>query len=108
MVLPNPPTSESGEDRLITGDAKEVLTTIPSNTVDLIVTSPPYANQRKQTYGGIAPNTYVEWILPITKELQRVLKPTGSFILNIREHSDDGERHPYVLELILALRRQGW
>jgi len=95
-------------NRLITGDCHDILKTIPSNTVDLIVTSPPYANQRRHTYGGIKPSEYVTWFLPISNELRRVLKPTGSFILNIREHSENGERHPYVLQLILALREQGW
>ena len=50
----------------------------------------------------------MEWFLPIGAELQRVLKPTGTFILNIKEKVIDGERHTYVLELILALKKQGW
>src|SRR5207249_4425548 len=51
---------------------------------------------------------YVEWFLPRAKQFLRVLKPTGSFILNIKEKVEGGERHTYVLELILALRKQGW
>jgi len=90
------------------GDCKEVLKTLASASVDLIVTSPPYADQRKRTYGGIHPDKYVEWFLPISAELQRVLKPTGTFILNIKERVVNGERHTYVLELILAMRSQGW
>ena len=93
---------------ILEGDAKHVLTQIPSNSVDLIVTSPPYADQRTSTYGGISPDQYVEWFLPIGKELLRVLKPTGTFVLNIKERVVEGERHTYVLELILALRKQGW
>jgi DNA modification methylase len=50
----------------------------------------------------------VDWFLPIAYELKRVLKPTGSFVLNIKEPAVDGERHTYVIELILAMRRQGW
>ncbi len=90
------------------GDSKENLKLLPDNSVDLIVTSPPYADQRKSTYGGIHPNKYVEWFLPITKQLLRVLKPTGTFILNIKEKVVDGERSTYVMELILAMRKQGW
>ncbi len=90
------------------GDSKEVLKTLPDNSVDLIITSPPYADRRKQTYGGISPDHYVEWFLPISKELLRVLKPDGTFILNIKEKAENGERSTYVLELILALRKQGW
>jgi len=94
--------------KLYLGDAKEELRKIESNTVDLIVTSPPYADSRNHTYGGIKPNQYVEWFLPITYELLRILKPTGTFILNIKEKVVNGERHTYVIELILEMRKQGW
>jgi len=90
------------------GDSKEQLKNLADNSVDLIVTSPPYADQRKNTYGGIHPDKYVEWFLPISKELLRVLKPTGTFILNIKEKVVDGERSTYVMELILEMRKQGW
>ncbi|MFN3467212.1 MAG: DNA-methyltransferase [Candidatus Brocadiales bacterium] len=87
---------------------KEVLPTFPDCFIDLIVTSPPYADCRKKTYGGIHPDKYVEWFLPITKELKRVLKPDGSFVLNIKEKAINGERHTYVIDLIVEMRRQGW
>jgi site-specific DNA-methyltransferase (adenine-specific) len=90
------------------GDSNKVLKNLESNSIDLIITSPPYADQRKSTYGGIKPNEYVEWFLPISKELLRVLKPTGTFILNIKEKVVDGERSTYVMELILSMRKQGW
>lgn len=95
-------------DRIFEGDCRETLRALPDASVDLIVTSPPYADQRKGTYGGVHPDHYVEWFLPIGAELMRVLKPTGSFVLNIKERVVDGERHTYVLELIIALRKQGW
>ncbi len=90
------------------GDSKEILKLLPENSVDLIVTSPPYADQRKSTYGGVHPQKYVEWFLPISEQLLRVLKPTGTFILNIKEKVVDGERSTYVMELIIAMRNQGW
>ncbi len=90
------------------GDCLRVLRTLPAARVDLIVTSPPYADQRASTYGGIHPDHYVEWFMPRSAQFLRVLKPGGSFVLNIKEKAVDGERHTYVLELILALRRQGW
>jgi site-specific DNA-methyltransferase (adenine-specific)/site-specific DNA-methyltransferase (cytosine-N4-specific) len=90
------------------GDSKKILKQLPPNSVDLIVTSPPYADQRKGTYGGIHPDKYVEWFLPISKQLFRVLKPTGTFILNIKEKVVDGERSTYVMELIIEMRKQGW
>lgn len=90
------------------GDSAEVLKTLPDNTIDLVVTSPPYADQRKSTYGGVSTDQYVEWFLPISEQLLRVLKPTGTFILNIKEKVVNGERSTYVMELILAMRKQGW
>lgn len=102
-------TSQSGNRiDLYQGDCLDVIKTLEDNSIDLIVTSPPYSDQRKSTYGGIHPDKYVEWFLPISAELLRVLKPTGSFVLNIKEKVVNGERHTYVIELILALRRQGW
>lgn len=95
-------------NKILLGDCEEVLKGLPENCVDLIFTSPPYADQRKNTYGGIHPDTYVEWFLPKASEFRRVLKPTGSFVLNIKERVVSGERHTYVLELILALKEQGW
>jgi DNA modification methylase len=93
---------------IIQGDCLEVLRAAPAKFVDLIVTSPPYADSRKSTYGGIHPDKYVEWFLPIGEQLQRVLKDDGSFVLNIKEKTVAGERHTYVIELILELKKQGW
>ncbi len=89
---------------VIPGDCLDVLKELPSNSVDLIVTSPPYADARKRTYGGVSPEAYVEWFSPRATEMLRVLAPTGSFVLNIKEKAVDGERHTYVLELILHLK----
>lgn len=93
---------------ILLGDCRDILKDIPDESVDLIVTSPPYADQRKSTYGGVHHDKYVEWFLPISKELLRVLKPSGTFILNIKEKVVNGERSTYVLELIIEMRKQGW
>lgn len=93
---------------LYLGDSREQLKLLPDCSVDLIVTSPPYADQRKNTYGGVHPDKYVEWFLPISEQLLRVLKPTGTFILNIKEKVTEGERSTYVMELILEMRKLGW
>ncbi|HLA36791.1 MAG TPA: site-specific DNA-methyltransferase [Rhodocyclaceae bacterium] len=90
------------------GDSREQLRLLPDNSIDLIVTSPPYADQRKSTYGGVSHNEYVDWFLPISEQLLRVLKPTGTFVLNIKEKVVEGERSVYVMELILEMRKQGW
>jgi site-specific DNA-methyltransferase (adenine-specific) len=93
---------------IILGDCADVLKNLEDNSVDLIFTSPPYADQRKTTYGGISADKYVEWFLPISNELLRVLNPKGTFVLNIKEKVSNGERHTYVMEMIIAMRKQGW
>jgi len=95
-------------DQIICGDNELVLKKFPDNCIDLIVTSPPYADNRKSTYNGIRPDKYVEWFLPRSFELLRVLKPSGTFILNVKERVVSGERHTYILDLILKMRAQGW
>ncbi len=93
-------------DRIILGNCTKVLPTIPDSSVDLVFTSPPYADNRRKTYNGTPINDYVEWFLPISKEIFRVLKPEGSFVLNIKERAVNGERQTYVLKLILEMREQ--
>jgi len=96
------------DTKLILGDCRDELKQLADNSIDLIMTSPPYADSRANSYGGVKPDEYVAWFLPIGQELLRVLKPDGTFILNIKEKVVNGERHTYVLELIMALRKQGW
>ena len=94
-------------DSIVEGDCLAVLAELPDECVDLIVTSPPYADRRSKVYGGVKPDKYVEWFLPIADELKRVLKSSGTFILNIKEITVAGERHTYVIELILEMRQRG-
>ncbi|MFN3873866.1 MAG: DNA-methyltransferase [Ignavibacterium sp.] len=94
--------------KIFCGDCLDILKEVSDSSIDLIFTSPPYADRRKHTYGGIKPEEYVEWFLPRSEQFFRVLKPNGTFILNIKEKAENGERHIYVLELILELRKQGW
>ncbi len=113
MVIDYKPNIEKKDsslifDRVILGDALSTLITLPDSCVDLIVTSPPYADNRSKTYKGIPTKEYVSWFLPISAELKRVLKDDGTFILNIKERVEDGERQTYVLELILEMKKQGW
>lgn len=93
---------------ILEGDCLDHLKEFDDGFFDLIVTSPPYADSRRKTYGGIHPDDYVEWFLPRSAEFLRVLKPTGTFILNIKERVMNGERHTYVIELILGMKKQGW
>lgn len=95
-------------NKILLGDCEEVLKSIPDHSVDLIFTSPPYADQRQSSYGGVKPDDYVDWFMPKAAQFFRVLKPTGTFVLNIKERVVDGERHTYVMELILRMRQEGW
>lgn len=95
-------------NKILLGDCGDVLMSIPDDSVDLVFTSPPYADQRERTYGGVRPDEYVDWFLPKSEQLLRVLRPTGTFVLNIKERVVEGERHTYVIELILSMRAQGW
>ncbi len=81
---------------------------LPDESINFIITSPPYSDRRSKSYGGISPHDYVDWFLPISEQLMRILRPDGSLIINIKEHVKDGERQTYVLEMILAMKQQGW
>ena len=100
--------SELQLDRIYPQDCLQMLKKLKKNSIDLIITSPPYANNRKKTYDGVPIEEYVQWFLPISLEIKRVLKPQGSFVLNIKERAHNGERRTYVLELILKVKKQGW
>ena len=83
---------------IINGECVEEMKKLPDESVDLMVTSPPYADKRKDSYGGIAPEFYADWLFGVSKEVMRLLKPTGSFIINIKEGCDNGIRELYVLD----------
>jgi DNA modification methylase len=102
------PTLRKYLNQVFEADCVAFLKDLPNESIDLVVTSPPYADNRKKTYDGVPVNEYVSWFLPIADELHRVLKSDGSFVLNIKERTVRGERGTYVLELILAMREQGW
>jgi site-specific DNA-methyltransferase (adenine-specific)/site-specific DNA-methyltransferase (cytosine-N4-specific) len=88
--------------KILTGDCFELIKDIPDNSIDLVITSPPYADII--SYGkdvSVKKSTdYVNWILPLFKEIHRVLKPSGSFILNINDTCKDGYRNIFIYELI--------
>ena len=64
-------------------DALKVLNTLPSDSIDLVMTSPPFALTRKKEYGNEPVDRYLDWFMPFCKQIHRVLKPTGSFVLDI-------------------------
>ena len=87
------------------GDSLDLLKKIPDGAVNLAVTSPPYALEFKKTYGNVSKADYVDWILPFTKEIFRVLSDDGSFVLNIGGSWNKGEptRSLYQYKLLIAL-----
>jgi len=90
------------------GDCMELSKDIPDNYVDLVVTSPPYADTLSygndvDTYGT---DEFSDWILPLFKESSRFLKSTGSFILNINDKIIKGERSIYVYDLVVRVVRE--
>ncbi len=89
------------------GDSLELLKLLPDNSVDLVITSPPYADLKVYIDNqAILADDYVKWFIPYCKEICRVIKPTGSFILNINDKVENGFRHPYVFDLISELHKQ--
>ncbi len=65
------------------GDSLELFTKLPAESVDLVVTSPPFALQREKEYGNEKQDDYVDWLLQFAEPIKRVLKQTGSFVLDL-------------------------
>lgn len=93
-------------NKIILSDCLTGMKELPDNSINLCVTSPPYANARLKTYGGIHPDKYLEWFRPIAAEIYRLLTPDGSFILNIGDNTVDGETHLYTFEIPIMLKRE--
>lgn len=98
-------------DGVTWGDSEAWLPALPADSIDLWFTSPPYADARP--YSRIHPDRYVEWFLPYSKAMLLATKPSGWFVLNIKNRVArsgplTGQRHPYVYQLVLALQHQGW
>jgi site-specific DNA-methyltransferase (cytosine-N4-specific) len=96
---------ETALGRAYCADAIEVLRAVPSGSVQLVLTSPPYALHFKKEYGNADQREYVDWISPYCREIKRVLKPDGSFVLNIGGAWTPGEptRSLYHLRVLLHL-----
>lgn len=86
-------------------DSLEFLAEVPTSSVNLVITSPPFALRRKKSYGNVSAAKYVDWFWPFAKEIQRILKPDGSFVLDIGGSWNKGEptRSLYHFELLLRL-----
>jgi site-specific DNA-methyltransferase (adenine-specific) len=102
--------------RLLCGNARSreaVDRLLAGAKANLVITSPPYASQRKydesSDFRPIPPDQYVEWFRDVAMNIAAVLAPGGSFCLNVKEHADGGQRSLYVKDLTLAhVRQWGW
>jgi site-specific DNA-methyltransferase (adenine-specific) len=104
-----------GEHYIICGDCRELhvwerlvkAAGIPA--ANGVFTSPPYAEQRKKQYGGVPADAYVNWWENVQANSRRLLAADGSFFVNIKPHSESGERSLYVIDLVAAMvRRWDW
>lgn len=87
------------------GDSLDLLSAVPSGSVNLVVTSPPYALEFKKEYGNVAKDDYVRWFTPLAEQVKRVLTPDGSFVVNIGGSYNPGQptRSLYHFKLLIAL-----
>jgi site-specific DNA-methyltransferase (adenine-specific)/site-specific DNA-methyltransferase (cytosine-N4-specific) len=92
---------------VICGDSRVELSDF-KNAVDLMVTSPPYADARKSHYDSVHPDKYADWFMTFHEPFHTALKPTGSLIINIKDKVVDGVRHRYVWKTMDALCERGW
>jgi ParB-like chromosome segregation protein Spo0J len=105
-----------GKHRLLCGDCRDsgtVVGLLDGAKVNVAITSPPYASQREYDQASgftpIPPDEYVAWYREVAAVIESVLAADGSYFLNIKEHSEEGERSLYVKDLVIAHRRQwGW
>lgn len=87
------------------GDAINILRALPDASVQAVITSPPYALHFKKEYGNVEKHGYGQWMLPFAREIKRVLKSNGSFVLNIGGSYNAGSptRSLYHFKLLIAL-----
>jgi DNA modification methylase len=100
--------NEANLNKTYLGDCMELAKKLPGESVDLIVTSPPYADTVSYGKGVkvLSPEEYVEWFLPLFYEAKRFLKDSGSFILNINDRTTNGERSIYVFDLVTRIVKE--
>lgn len=74
---------KTANGKAIVGDALELMKVIPDNSINLVMTSPPFALQRPKEYGNKDQGDYIEWLLDFTKEVRRIITEDGSFVLDL-------------------------
>ncbi len=101
-----------GNHRVACGDCTDIeliKKLLNGQKINTVITSPPYAQQRKNEYGGIPAEEYSEWFKKVADIIGSILDDGGSFFLNIKEHVEDGQRSLYVKKLVIDMvERYGW
>ncbi|MBY0246675.1 MAG: site-specific DNA-methyltransferase [Nitrospiraceae bacterium] len=105
MLIQYEPIYKTELGALFCADSLEFMRRLPNDSVDLVVTSPPYALHFKKEYGNASQREYIAWLLPFAREIKRIIKPTGSFVLNIGGAWQPGSpiRSLYHYRTLLAL-----
>lgn len=93
--------------RILCGDCRTLLKNW-QEPVDLIITSPPYANARSKHYASSHPDAFADWLASFHAVFWHVLKPEGSLVLNLKDKIVEGVRHRYVWHAIEKLSSLGW
>jgi site-specific DNA-methyltransferase (adenine-specific) len=98
--------TDDGSIRLYRADCLELLPQLEAGSVDCVVTSPPYAEQRAATYGGISERDYPAWLTKIAGACGQLLRDDGSLLVNIREHRTSKGMSDYVHRTRLHIRER--
>ncbi len=90
------------------GDSLRLMKFVPNDSIDLIITSPPFALTRQKEYGNKAEEEYIDWFLEFAKEFYRILKPDGSLVVDLGGAYLPGHpvRSIYQYELLVRLCRE--
>jgi len=91
--------------RAFQGDARDVLPTIPSDSIALVFTSPPFALRRQKAYGNVTAAEYIDWFWPIAEEIHRILRPDGSLVMELGGawNQGSGTRSLFPYEFLIRL-----
>lgn len=83
MQLPINPTYSTPKGTAYCGDSRELLQQLPDNSINLVITSPPFALQRKKEYGNKEQHEYVEWLAEFATIVYKKLRDDGSFVVDL-------------------------
>ncbi len=105
MPIPLEPVYRTDLGALFCADGLEFMRSMEADSIDLVLTSPPYALHFKKEYGNANQQEYIEWLLPFAREIKRIIKPSGSFVLNLGGAWQPGLpiRSLYHYRVLLAL-----